>query len=299
MLYCEKMKEGGALRAVVLPSTNPYWNQACEEVLFLRRSLPLLILWRNAPTVICGKYQNIYAEVSPAAAAAMGIAVIRRETGGGTVYHDEGNLNYAIMCPKEGIEGYAPFLEQIVGVLRRLGVDASQGRLCDISVDGKKVSGNAQKVTRERVWHHGTLLFSADLHRLHTVANGAGREYASKGVQSSPWPVANLGEYLPGMDVLSFRDAILRELDAEPVPLTAEEIAEADRLEKEKYRAWDWTYGHNPAFTLTRETPFGTLYMESSRGVIAQCNLEPSLTGVRLDPQEPRLLTSPLLPYLF
>lgn len=284
---------------VVLETLDPYFNQACEEVLFSRRRGDLLVVWRNAPAVVCGKYQNIYAEVCLPAAQAQRIAIIRRETGGGTVYHDEGNLNYAIMIDRGDKQGYEPFLRPIVDALRALGADAQTGRICDITVGGKKVSGSAQKVAGGRVWHHGTLLFSTDLTRLRYLANGARKDYVSKGVQSSPWPVANLCEVLPHTDALSFRDALLRQLDAKIVPLTAEEQAEAETLANEKYRSWDWTFGKNPAFTLTRQTPQGELVMESKNGEITLLNLAPELVGQRLDPQNPALLASPLYPYLF
>lgn len=284
---------------VVLDTLDPYFNQACEESLFLHRTGSLLVVWRNAPAVVCGKYQNIYAEVSLPSAQAQNIAILRRETGGGTVYHDEGNLNYAIMTDRGDTQGYEPFLAPIVDALRALGADAQTGRICDIAVNGKKVSGSAQKVSGGRVWHHGTLLFSADLTRLRGVANGARREYVSKGVQSSPWPVANLCDVLPHTDALAFRDALLRKLGAEPTLMTAEELATAETLAREKYRAWDWTFGKNPAFTLTRQTPQGELVMESKNGVITALNLAPEFVGQRLDPQNPVLLASPLCPYLF
>ena len=284
---------------VVLETLDPYFNQACEEVLFSRRRGDLLVVWRNSPAVVCGKYQNIYAEVYLPSAQKHGIAVLRRETGGGTVYHDEGNLNYAIMTDRGDKRGYEPFLAPIVDALRALGADAQTGRICDITVGGKKVSGSAQKISGGRVWHHGTLLFSADLTRLRSIANGARKDYVSKGVQSSPWPVTNLCEVLPHTDALSFRDALLRQLDAKIVPLTAEEQAEAEKLANDKYRTWDWTFGRNPAFTLTRETPHGRIIMESKNGIITALNLGPRLVGQKLDPQNPALLWSSLIPYLF
>ena len=294
------------------PSADPAYNQAFEEVLFTHRTQgEILLLWQNAPAVVCGRYQNVFAEINVPAALEQKVSVIRRETGGGTVYHDPGNLNYTFITDAgEGLD-YGRFLSPVVNALRALGVPAETGRICDITVAGKKVSGSAQKVAGGRVLHHGTLLFSADLDRLRLLANGAKAEYVSKGVQSSPWPVANLSEYLPGMTLSAFCGSLTVLLTAGKMPeqanLTLDELSEVNRLTREKYRAWDWTYGKNPAYTLTRPFPGGTLHLESRHGIIEALegpdeNLCRRLIGRRLDVQTlckeiPE--AAALLPYLF
>lgn len=265
---------------------DPYFHLALEEVLFTSGPREeILLLWRSRSAVICGRYQNLFAEVDVPAARAAGVDLARRLTGGGTVYHDEGNLNYTILadCDGGGTQ-YERFLAPVVRTLRQLGVPAETGRICDITVEGKKISGSAQKVAGGRVLHHGTLLLNADLDALRRIANGAREKYVSKGVASSPWPVTNLRGYLPGMTMEDFRAAILtgltagKELTARP--LTEAEEAAARSLAERKYRSWDWIYGKNPEYTLTR----GGMKLTAKHGVITELTTAPELVGQRLDP---------------
>lgn len=268
---------------------DPYFHLALEELLLAAETKEeILLLWRSRSAVICGRYQNIYAEADVLAAKAAGVDVARRLTGGGTVYHDEGNLNYTILTDYDGSGSqYDRFLMPVVRTLRQLGVPAETGRICDITADGKKISGSAQKVSGSRILHHGTLLFHADLTALRRIANGAREEYRSKGVASSPWPVTNLCDYLPGMTMEDFRRAMLTGLtagkDVTARSLTAEEHQAAQALANTKYRTWDWIYGKNPEYTLTR----GDMTLTAKHGVITELNTAPGLIGCRLDPDAP------------
>lgn len=286
-------------------SRDPCYNQAFEEFIFNNfTGGDILLLWRSDPAVICGRYQNVFAEVNVPAAKAAGITLVRRETGGGTVYHDHGNLNYTLISDYDG-EGadYERFLQPVAAVLRSMGVPAETGRICDIAVEGKKVSGSAQKIAGSRVLHHGTLLFSADLATLRQAANGGRAEYVSKGVASSPWPVVNLQTYLPGMTIEDFQKAMYDGLtegkSVETLTLPPEMLSAVRELAERKYRAWDWTFGKNPAYTLTRATPGGTLVLGSRRGIVERLTLDGQElpAGMRLDVDE--LREHPLFPYLF
>ena len=142
------MREGEA--AVIYIENNahdPAFNQAFEEYVFERVASEetILMLWRNAPAVVCGCYQNAFAEVDMLRAAERGVAVIRRISGGGTVYHDLGNVNYSVIAPADGEVDYARFIAPVVEALNDLGVPAAMNRTCDIAVNGLKVSGSAQK----------------------------------------------------------------------------------------------------------------------------------------------------------
>ena len=149
---------------IVNKSTDPYFNQAFEEYVFNNiKDDKVLIVWRNKPAIIVGCYQNICKEVSAYALKKAGIPIVRRMSGGGTVYHDLGNINYTLIHDKEGFIDYDDFLTPVIDALNRLGVKAHKDRTCDISIGGKKISGSAQKVSSGRVLHHGTLLFDSDL----------------------------------------------------------------------------------------------------------------------------------------
>ena len=120
------------------------------------------MLWRGERSVIVGKNQNVYGEVSLLECEKHCTPIFRRNSGGGTVYHDLGNVNFSFFSDMGERTDYARFLTPVVEFLRSLGVPAEMGEAFDITVNGKKVSGNAQSVHRGRVMHHGTLLFDAD-----------------------------------------------------------------------------------------------------------------------------------------
>lgn len=286
-------------------SHDPLYNQAFEEYVF-EQSAPeesVLMLWRNEPAVVCGCYQNVYAEVDMLRARDMGVRIVRRISGGGTVYHDLGNVNYTIMAPAGEAADYARFIEPVAAALRRLGIPAVMNRTCDIAVNGLKVSGSAQKTAKGRVLHHGTLLYDTDLGRLHALADGQRGKYTSKGIQSVPWPVANMKTGLQNApDTAEFAERLREELagGAQVLRLTDAEKASVRQLAEERYASWAWTFGRSPAFSC--ETAFECggesvkLFYEARRGVIESAAFDHAgadfdeaarrLCGVRLD-EEP------------
>ncbi|MBR3502817.1 MAG: lipoate--protein ligase family protein [Clostridia bacterium] len=290
------------------PSFDPPFNQAFEEYVF-ERAAPgedALILWRNDPAVVVGCYQNVYAEVNIARAAELNVAVVRRESGGGAVYHDRGNVNYTFITGARAGGDYAALIAPVARALNDMGVPAAMNRTSDIAVNGLKVSGSAQKVKKDRVLHHGTLLYDADLSRLHELADGERGCFISKGVKSAPWPVANIRECL-GRDAPSvedFQEALRARLapGAAVLRLTDAETASVRALADEKYRAWSWTCGRSPAFTREAEWLLGslpvTLRYAARRGVIEEISFDPPLpalseaarrlTGARLETGEAR-----------
>ncbi|MGM9618542.1 MAG: lipoate--protein ligase [Oscillospiraceae bacterium] len=291
------------------PSHDPYYNQAFEEFVFNTiRGEDVLLLWRSAPAVVCGCYQNVFAEVSVPEALARGVAVVRRPSGGGTVFHDLGNLNYTLIrsCDAERVE-YESFLRPVVAALRRVGVPASVNRTSDIAVDGLKVSGSAQRVVKGRVLHHGTLLYSTALGELTALANGRRAFFESKGVPSVPWPVTNMIEHMEdrSLSVGQFQQRLLEALGEnggiETYRLTAEEERQVRELAESKYRSWEWNFGKSPAFTYRRRfTLHGAerqVAYQANKGVIREISFDPpepalseALTGRRLELTELRAL---------
>lgn len=286
-------------------SHDPLYNQAFEEYVFdaCAPGESVLMLWRNEPAVVCGCYQNVYAEVDMLRARDMGVHIVRRISGGGTVYHDLGNVNYTIMAPAGEAADYTRFIEPVAAALRRLGIPAVMNRTCDIAVNGLKVSGSAQKTAKGRVLHHGTLLYDTDLGRLHALADGQRGKYTSKGIQSVPWPVANMKTSLHGaIDTAEFAARLQEELagDARILKLTDAERENVQHLAGEKYASWEWTFGRSPAFSC--ETAFERggervqLFYRARRGVIESVAFDHAgavfdeaarrLTGAKLD-EEP------------
>ncbi|GJG86483.1 lipoate--protein ligase [Gemmatimonadetes bacterium T265] len=252
-------------------------NLALEE--YVLRHTPsdedCLLFYVNAPAIIIGRNQNTIEEINPAVVAERGITVVRRLSGGGAVYHDLGNLNFSFMTPAapDRFNRYEAFLRPVLDVLRALGLDAELGGRNDVTVGGRKVSGNAQFTTTRRMFSHGTLLVDADLDAVTAALNPKPGKVESKGVKSIRGRVANIAELVaarggapgggPPVTVDSLRDAILERLfgthDLARVPqveMTEEDWRAIERLAVEKYGAWAWTYGEDPPSDVRRSRRF-------------------------------------------
>lgn len=179
-------------------SHDQYFNLAAEEYLLENSDDDISMLWRNDRTVVVGKNQNTWAEVSTPFVRENSIGVVRRMTGGGAVFHDLGNVNFTFICAYGGggID-FSRFASPIIRYLGTLGIDASLGGRNDILADGRKISGNAQCVYRrsdgsERLMHHGTLLYSADLSEMSGALNVNREKLVTKGIESVKSRVANI-----------------------------------------------------------------------------------------------------------
>ena len=186
------------MKLLILHTTNPYRNLAIEEYLFRKSREDVFMLWQNEPTVVIGKSQNAYAEIDLDLARARGVHIARRITGGGAVYHDLGNVNYSIVSTSKGKDGidFAYFCAPMIAALSSLGVKATLSGRNDLTVDGKKVSGNAQHAEGDRVLHHGTLLFNSDLEALSSVLRADEEKLRARAIRSVRSRVTNLRSYL-------------------------------------------------------------------------------------------------------
>ena len=247
-------------------------NLALEEYVLREKPTPedCLLLYVNAPAIIVGRNQNTVEEINPTVVAERGITVVRRLSGGGAVYHDLGNLNFSFLTPAspDRFNRYEAFLRPVLDVLRALGLDAELGGRNDITVGGRKVSGNAQFTTTRRMFSHGTLLVDADLDAVTAALNPRPGKVESKGVKSIRSRVANIAELVaerggaPGgaaVTVDSLRDMILARIfgtsDLARVPqleMTEDDYRAVERLAVEKYGAWAWTYGEDPPSDVRR-----------------------------------------------
>ena len=218
-----------------LKTTDPYRNLAIEEYLFLHSDEDVLMLWQNEPTVVIGKNQNAYAELSLDVIRERGVHVARRITGGGAVYHDLGNVNFSLISTTKGRGGldFAAFCQPMIEALATLGICAELSGRNDLLVDGKKFSGNAQHAFGDRVLHHGTLLFDSDLGVLSQVLLVDEEKLRAKAVRSVRSRVTNLRPHLAqDCDVRVFMerlgDALCRICGATPSALPEDE--EIERL---------------------------------------------------------------------
>ena len=222
-----------------------------------------LLFYVNAPSIIIGRHQNTVEEVNADVVRERGIQVVRRISGGGAVYHDLGNLNFSFITPysPQRFNRYAEFTRPVIEVLRELGVPAERTGRNDIVADGRKISGNAQFVSRDRMFSHGTLLVDSDLDAVSAALNPKPGKVESKGHKSVRSRVANVSEFLTApLSVDELRDRIVDRIFGGVTP-PALELDESDwaavhELERRKYGSWDWNYGESPAFNVQRVKRF-------------------------------------------
>ena len=260
-------------------STDPCYNLALEQyVLEHRKAGDWLLLWQNANTVVIGLNQNAAEEINPSFIADYGITVVRRMTGGGAVYHDLGNLNYSFISDVGDMEALSirRFTEPVCRALAAMGVEAQTSGRNDILVDGKKISGVAQRIVGGRILHHGTLLFDSDPKMIAGALRADPEKFRSKSAKSIRARVGNLRDYLPPeTDLAQFQAGILRELTEEGLTresLNEDELLEIRQLAEDKYRSWEWTYGRSPDFDFCNRAHYGggtlEVRMNVHRGLI-------------------------------
>lgn len=244
-------------------STDPCFNLALEEYLLFHEEEPVFLLWQNEPSVIIGCNQNAYAEINLPFVTEHDIHVVRRLSGGGAVYHDLGNLNYTFLAPEEvsGTLNFARFAAPILTVLTSLGIPAELSGRNDLTVNGKKISGNAQCVKNGKVLHHGTLLVSGDLTRLSEALRVDPEKMKSKGIASVRSRVTNLSEMLPTLTVGKLRSLLEAHVTGTVCELSPDQTEQVESLARDKYRTWEWNFGRSRTFRkrVKERFPAGTV----------------------------------------
>lgn len=249
---------------IVNKSTDPAYNIALEEFCFkeLKQFDKIFILWINEPAIIVGKHQNTQAEINNRFVQENGIHVVRRITGGGAVYHDLNNLNYTIISNEEEGENdfdFKTFSQPVIETLAELGAQAEFSGRNDITIDGKKICGNAQAYVGNRVMHHGCLLFDTDLSVLAKALEVTKETVDFKGVKSVRSRVDNILPNLPvKITVHEFADKILSQMkrkfpEMKEYHFSENEKNEIEKARQEKFANWEWTYGHNPVAEVVRK----------------------------------------------
>ncbi len=265
--------------------TDPCFNAAAEEHLFRNIARDCFMLYRNRPSIIVGKHQNALAEINLDFVKKKNISVIRRLSGGGTVYHDLGNLNFTFI--RNGEEGklvdFVNFTKPILEVLNSLSVPARLEGVNDLRVGDKKISGNAEHVFKNRVLHHGTLLFSSNLADLNMALKVRQGVYRDKAVRSVRGNVLNISGFLESkISILEFRNIIFHHIlssfsGTEEYELTESDKKSIQQLMEEKYTRWEWNFGYSPRYQFRQVLQVGgkklAVRLLVERGIISEIHL--------------------------
>ena len=245
-------------------SNNPYFNLAAEEYILKKYDEECFMVWRNAPAIIVGKNQNTLSEINIEFIENNNIPVVRRLSGGGAVFHDLGNLNFTFISNDTGesFSNFRKFAQPIIDVLKSLGINAEFSGRNDLTIDGMKFSGNAQYYLKNKVLHHGTLLFSADMSRLVSALKVKPDKFKDKSVKSVASRVTNISDHLTSkLSISEFTDLILAHIMSihgkeNLYTFTDSDIENINQLVAEKYNTWEWNYGISPKYSLKNEMRF-------------------------------------------
>lgn len=270
------------MKLILSPSTDPAFNLALEQYVFdhMDRTQEYFMLWQNKNAIVIGKNQNAFAEVHHKTANEKGITVVRRLSGGGAVYHDLGNINFTfILDAKNATQlDLHLFCHPIVELLQSLGIPAELNGRNDITIEGKKFSGNAQYLKQGRVMHHGTLMFQSDLSVVSDVLNVSSDKFHSKATKSVKSRVTNIAPYLQyPLSLEQFKTLVIQHIlktdHAEPYIFSAEDLSMIQKIKEERYDTYAWNYGCSPSCDIVKKRYFDQcgmveIHMNCSDGLI-------------------------------
>lgn len=233
---------------------------------------PFMLFYIEKPCIIVGRNQNTMEEINDEYCRQNGITVTRRLSGGGAMYQDLGNLCFSFIVPadRQRFGEFKTVVQPIVDALHEMGaVDAEVNGRNDIVIDGKKFSGNAMYTRNGKTFCHGTLMFDVDTDAVAGALRVPKDKIESKGIKSVRSRVTNIKPYLKPefqkLNTFEFRDELIKRIyhvddlaDAQQneYHLTADDQAAIQKIEKERYRDWNWVFGESPTFTVKKRKHF-------------------------------------------
>ena len=276
-------------------SHDPHFNVAVEEHLLRQKGSDLVMIWKSEPSVVIGKHQNAISEINLDWIRQNKIPVIRRISGGGTVYHDLGNINYTVITTesrKDRMIDFQKFTQPIVDFLDSFGIEAVYNGKNNLFIGDRKISGCAAHVHKNRVMHHGTILFDSNLADLDkSIKANPGKSITDKAVQSVRSTVTNIREHLDvEMDILKFESKFKKYIINYHNISNLEELLKDDMkavsdLADKKYKTWEWTFGYSPSYQIQSDVKVSghqtTFMFTVEKGLLTSFSLEGNSSGIK------------------
>lgn len=288
------------MKTILTNSTDPYFNLAWEEYILrnIYKDEDIFLLWQNDTSIIVGRNQNVFEEVNLDFVVKNHIPLIRRISGGGTVFHDLGNLNYTYITSAKGkINNYKLMTEELISTLNELGIDAKFEGKSDIKINGKKISGNAQSVVGDKLLHHGTLLINSNLEKLNGAIKEKDQAIDSISVKSNRSIVTNIKDYT-SLSIEQIKSYILDKLvgNNNIIDLSDKDLRRIEDLKNERYLTYQWNYGESPRSKIDKKIGDYRVKASISYGTIEDIivienetlalNISSSLVGLKCHPSE-------------
>ncbi|MDK2841173.1 MAG: lipoate---protein ligase [Anaerophaga sp.] len=264
---------------------DPAFNLAAEEVLLRDHTEDIIFLYINREAVIVGKHQNTLSEINLKYLEENHIPVFRRLSGGGTVYHDHGNINYCLIENGEPgkLVDFVRATTPVVEALKGFGIEVRHGKRNDLLAGYKKISGNACHVYKSRSMHHGTLLYKTNLKHLTESLKTGTVKFRDKSVKSVRSEVINISDIIqtdmsPSEFMQELGHKLAIKFKAIPYNFTDEELHQINQLKKEKYETWEWNYGYSPVYEFRKRSKsqnyIFSIKLKVEKGIIKDIDIQ-------------------------
>ncbi len=275
------------LKIYISDTQNIFQNLALEEYLVLNNTDDILLFYINNDAVILGKHQNPWLELNINTTQNNNIDIARRLSGGGTVYHDLGNINFSFIRNKDAdFVNFREHIEPISKALHNLGIENHISPRNDIFMGEFKISGNAEHVnnTSKRILHHGTLLYNANIAKLGSNTKPLSLNIKTHAVASVRSKVRNIKEVKDLGTTTAFLELLIQNLSSilecyTKKTISPNQIPEVLQLVKSKYSQWEWNFGHTPQFEYTDTE---SLVYKIRKGFVIECD-DKSKLNLRCD----------------
>ncbi|WP_094607513.1 Lipoate-protein ligase LplJ [Sporomusa silvacetica DSM 10669] len=266
-------------------SMDPYFCFALEYYLLKEIDLErdFFLFWRTTPAIMIGKHQNTLVEINQDYVKEKHIQVVRRITGGGTIYTDPDTWQFSFIIKNKSYNdiNFETYIDPIIKAFFELGINSDFSSRNDILIKGKKVSGNAQYIDSQCNLHHGSILFDTNLDELVKALTVSEEKIISKGIKSVRERVTTITEHLnEKIDILAFKELmlhyLLQNIDG-TYELTPKDIKRVNEIADGNFRQWEWNYGKSPKFNIIKSNRFEGGKVEFNiyvnKGIIEQCKI--------------------------